>query len=153
VRVDDDPSQANWQWMAAHSVAPNGRIDVIWNDTRASGQSNLSQLYYAYSWDGGVTWSANVAVSPVFDSLVGFPDQNKIGDYSGIVSDETGADVAYAATFNNEQDIYYVRVFPDCNANIDPNSNRDAHFDEPLARDSRSCPTSCQVLGAAASLG
>jgi subtilisin-like proprotein convertase family protein len=117
VRVDDDPSQANWQWMAAHSVAPNGRIDVIWNDTRASGQSNLSQLYYAYSWDGGVTWSANVAVSPVFDSLVGFPDQNKIGDYSGIVSNETGADVAYAATFNNEQDIYYVRVFPDCNAN------------------------------------
>jgi subtilisin-like proprotein convertase family protein len=117
VRVDDDPSQANWQWLAAHSVAPNGRIDVIWNDTRGSGQSNLSQLYYAYSWDGGVTWSANVAVSPVFDSLVGFPNQNKIGDYSGIVSNDTGADVAYAATFNNEQDIYYVRVFPDCNAN------------------------------------
>jgi subtilisin-like proprotein convertase family protein len=117
VRVDDDPSQGNWQWLAAHSVAPNGRIDVVWNDTRASGQSNLSQLYYAYSWDGGVTWSANVPVSPVFDSLVGFPNQNKIGDYSGIVSNDTGADVAYAATFNNEQDIYYVRVFPDCNAN------------------------------------
>src|SRR6185369_8472786 len=82
-----------------------------------SGQPNLSQLYYAYSWDGGATWSANVAVSPVFDSFVGFPNQNKIGDYSAIVSNDTGADVAYAATFNNEQDVYYVRVFPDCNAN------------------------------------
>jgi subtilisin-like proprotein convertase family protein len=117
VRVNDDPLSTNWQWLAAHSVAPNGRIDMVWNDTRASGQSNLSQLYYAYSWDGGVTWSPNVPVSPVFDSLVGFPNQNKIGDYSGIVSDNTGADVAYAATFNNEQDIYYVRVFPDCNGN------------------------------------
>jgi subtilisin-like proprotein convertase family protein len=117
VRVNDDPSQTNWQWFAAHSVARNGRIDVIWNDSRSSGQPNLSQLYYAYSWDGGVTWSANVPVSPVFNSLVGFPNQSKIGDYSGIVSGDTGADVAYAATFNNEEDIYYVRVFPDCNGN------------------------------------
>jgi subtilisin-like proprotein convertase family protein len=117
VRVNDDPSSANWQWFTAHSVAHNGRIDMIWNDTRGSGQSNLSQLYYAYSWDGGVTWSPNVPVSPVFDSLVGFPNQNKIGDYYGIVSNDTGADVAYSATFNNEQDIYYLRVFPDCNGN------------------------------------
>jgi subtilisin-like proprotein convertase family protein len=117
VRVNDDPSQANWQWFAAHSVAPNGRIDMIWNDTRNTGQPNLSQLYYAYSWDDGATWSPNVAVSPVFDSFVGYPDQNKIGDYIGIVSAATGADVAYTATFNGEQDVYYVRVFPDCNGN------------------------------------
>ena len=117
VRVNDDPSSANWQWMAAESVSKNGRIDMIWNDSRGSGQANLVQLYYAYSWDGGVTWSPNVPVSPVFNSLIGFPNQNKIGDYSGIVSGDTGADVAYAATFNNEEDIYYLRVFPDCNAN------------------------------------
>jgi hypothetical protein len=90
VRVNDDDSQDNWQWFAAHSVSPNGRIDMIWNDSRASGQPNLSQLYYAYSWDGGATWSTNVAVSPAFDSLVGFPNQDKIGDYYGIVSSATG---------------------------------------------------------------
>jgi subtilisin-like proprotein convertase family protein len=117
VRVNDDPSQDNWQWFAAHSVAPNGRIDVIWNDSRDSGQANLTQLYYAYSWDGGVTWSPNVAVSPVFDSFLGYPNQSKMGDYIGIVSAATGADVAYTATFNHEQDVYYVRVFPDCNGN------------------------------------
>jgi hypothetical protein len=43
---------------------------------------------------------------------VGYPHQNKLGDYLTIVSDETGGDVAYAATFNGEEDIYYVRVAP-----------------------------------------
>ncbi len=77
----------------------------------------LSQLFYAYSYDAGPSWSLNVAVSPVFDSYAGWPQQAKIGDYYTIVSGVTGADVAYAATFNGEQDVYYVRVFPDCNGN------------------------------------
>ncbi len=117
VRVNDDASDANWQWLAAEAVAPNGRIDAIWFDTRDSGVSNVSRLYYAYSWDAGATWSANVAASPSFDSFVGWPQQNKMGDYSTLVSDDTGADVAYCATFNSEQDVYYVRLFPDCNGN------------------------------------
>jgi hypothetical protein len=53
----------------------------------------------------------------VFDSYVGWPQQNKMGDYSTLISDATGADVAYAATFNGEQDVYYLRLFPDCNGN------------------------------------
>lgn len=117
VRVNDDLSSSNWQWMAAHSVAPNGRLDVIWNDTRNSGSASISQLFYSYSWDGGATWAPNVAVSPLFNSMVGFPQQNKIGDYSTLVSNTAGADATYCATFNGEQDIYYVNVFPDCNGN------------------------------------
>jgi len=118
VRVNDDPAVATaWHWLAAEAVAPNGRIDAIWFDTRDSGMSNLSRLYYAYSWDAGATWSPNVPVSPTFNSLIGWPQQSKMGDYSGIVSDASGADVAYAATFNGEQDVYYVRLFPDCNGN------------------------------------
>jgi len=118
VRINNDTQAANhWQWFGAHSVAPNGRIDVIWNDTRASGQSNISELFYAYSYDAGATWRGHVAVSPPFNSLLGFPNQNKIGDYYTLVSGTTGADVAYAATFNQEQDVYYLRVFPDCNGN------------------------------------
>jgi hypothetical protein len=41
----------------------------------------------------------------------------KIGDYSHLVSDANGAHVAYTATFNGEQDVYYLNVFPDCNNN------------------------------------
>jgi hypothetical protein len=118
LRVNDDPlDNGAWQWFGAHSVAPNGRVDVIWNDTRGSGQATTSQLFYSYSWDAGETWSPNVAASPSFRSNIGFPNQNKIGDYYTIISNASGADVAYSATFNGEQDVYHVRVFPDCNGN------------------------------------
>ena len=117
VKVNDDASSNHWQWFGAVSVGPRGRIDVAWNDTRDAGQSSISQLYYSYSWDQGLTWSTNVAASPAFNSLLGHPNQNKMGDYLDMRSDITGADVAYAATFNGEQDVYYVRLFPDCNDN------------------------------------
>src|SRR6185369_9514459 len=108
----------NWQWMAAGSVGPTGRIDAVWLDGRnGAGNIQLAQLFYAYSWDGGATWSPNVAVTPQFDSSLGYPNQNKMGDYMTIVSGETGADVAFTATLNGEEDVYYVRVFPDCNGN------------------------------------
>jgi hypothetical protein len=116
VRVNNDAS-GNYNWMGAMAAAPNGRIDAIWNDTRVSGQTNISALFYAYSWDGGVTWLGNTQVSPSWDSFIGWPNQNKIGDYYTLVSGGTGADVAWAATFNGEQDVYYLRLFPDCNGN------------------------------------
>jgi len=118
VRVNDDPLSTNaWQWFGTLGVAPNGRLDAVWNDTRRTGAANLSRLYYAYSYDAGRTWSKNVPVSPVFDSHVGWPNQNKIGDYYGIDAADLGSGVAYSATFNGEQDVYYVKVFPDCNGN------------------------------------
>jgi hypothetical protein len=116
LRVNDDPTISDsYQWFGTMSVAPDGRIDVVWNDTRNGGVL-VSELYYAYSTDAGVTFSQNQAVSPPFDSTVGHPAQNKIGDYYHMVSDATGARVAYSATFNGEQDVYYLRV-GDCNAN------------------------------------
>ncbi len=118
VRVNDDPGLTAWQWFGTMDVAPNGRIDVIWNDTRAnSGVVNLSELYYAHSDDGGATWSAGEPVSPVYNSHIGWPQQNKIGDYYDMVSDNAGANVIYSATFNGGQDVYYVRVGLDCNGN------------------------------------
>jgi hypothetical protein len=111
VRVNDDPGTAAWQWFGTMSVAPNGRIDVVWLDTRNDTTGGyMSELYYSYSTDAGVTWSANVALTPAFDPHVGWPQQNKMGDYFHMVSDEFGANLAYAATFNGEQDVYYARI-------------------------------------------
>jgi hypothetical protein len=92
------------------SVAPDGRIDVIWADTRSDPGGYDSEVYYAYSEDGGQTFSANQAITPPFDPHLGWPQQNKLGDYYDMVSDNDGARVAYAATFNGEQDVYYVYV-------------------------------------------
>jgi len=98
--------------MGTLGVAPNGRIDVIWLDTRNAANNTDSQLFYSYSFDGGNTWAPNVQVSNSFNPFLGYPNQNKMGDYMTIVSDNTGGSVAYCATFNNEEDIYYVRVAP-----------------------------------------
>jgi hypothetical protein len=121
VKVNDDPvNPSKWHWFGTFSVAPNGRLDAVWYDTRNAANNTDSQLFYSFSTDAGVTWSPNVAVSNAFNPFEGYPNQSKIGDYITIVSDETGGNVAYSATFNfdpnppahHEEDIYYVRVFP-----------------------------------------
>jgi hypothetical protein len=109
VRVNDDASTSNYQWFGTMSVAPNGRIDVIWNDTRNDAGFD-SELFYSFSTDGGVTWEPNIAISPSFDPSVGYPQQNKLGDYYHMVSYNDAAHLAWAATFNGEQDVYYTRI-------------------------------------------
>jgi hypothetical protein len=111
VRVSDDPvGNGAWQWFGTMAVAPNGRIDAIWNDTRGDPGGNDSVLYYAFSTDAGDTWSANEPLTPAFDPHLGWPQQDKLGDYYDMVSDNEGAHVAFAATFNGEQDVYYMRL-------------------------------------------
>ncbi len=118
-RVNDDPVNHNkWHWFGTLSVAPNGRIDSVWLDSRNAANNTDSQLFYSFSTDGGDTWSPNVAVSNAFNPFIGYPNQNKLGDYLTIVSDNTGGNVAYAATFNSEEDVYYVRVAPGSGGSI-----------------------------------
>lgn len=111
VRINDDPTgQTRWHWFGTLSVAPNGRLDATWYDTRHDATNATSRLYYSYSYNGGTTWAPNIQISQSFNQSLGYPNQNKIGDYMGMISDNYGADVAYAATFNGEQDVYYVRI-------------------------------------------
>src|SRR3989442_3199205 len=119
-KINDDPvNPSTWHWFGTVSVAPNGRLDSVWYDTRNAANNTDSQLFYSFSTDGGVTWSANVAVSNAFNPFEGYPNQSKIGDYITIVSDNGGGKVADFATFNfnptrgqHEEDVYYVRVAP-----------------------------------------
>jgi hypothetical protein len=110
VRVNDDVSTTAWQWFGTMSVAPSGRIDVVWLDTRDNPGSINSSLYYTYSTNAGLTWSPNVRLSQSFDPHAGWPQQNKMGDYFHMVSDNTGASLAWAATFGGEQNVYYGRI-------------------------------------------
>ena len=120
VKINDDPfNPSKWHWFGTFSVAPNGRLDAVWYDTRNAANNTDSQLFYSFSTDAGVTWAPNVPVSNLFNPLEGYPNQNKIGDYITIVSDDTGGNVEYSATFNfnasrgqHEEDVYYVRVTP-----------------------------------------
>ena len=159
IRVNRDPPGTDaWQWFGTMSVAPNGRIDVIWNDTRNTGAENLSELFYASSTNGGVNWVEHGPVSPVFDSHVGWPNQNKLGDYYDMISDNAGVNIAYAATFNGEQDVYFVRIgMRDCNENgisdkddITAGTSRDCDRNQVPDECQRDCntngvPDSCDV--------
>jgi len=119
-KVNDDPvNPSKWHWFGTFAVAPNGRLDAVWYDTRNAANNTDSQLFYSWSTDAGVTWAPNIAVSNTFNPFEGYPNQSKIGDYITIVSDNTGGNVAYSATFNfnpnrsqHEEDVYYVRVSP-----------------------------------------
>jgi hypothetical protein len=117
VRVNDDPPGA-WQWFGMLSVAPSGRLDAVWNDSRGSAQASQTRLFYSFSTDGGATWSPNEAATPSFDSTIGGPQSSpKLGDYFHMVSDALGARLAFAATFGGEQDVYYMRIVMDGNHN------------------------------------
>ncbi len=112
IKINTDASTSNYQWFGTMSVAPNGRIDMIWLDTRDNPGTFLSRLYYSFSEDQGDTWSTNEAISEAFDPSLGYPQQNKMGDYFDMKSDNEFAHVAWAATFTGGQDVYYTRISP-----------------------------------------
>ena len=109
VRIND-PGSSSYHWFGTLAVAPNGRIDVVWYDTRSNPNNNFSELYYSSSLDGGLTWSANQRVSLAFNTTLGWPQQQKIGDYLGLIALNDATCVAYSATFNGEEDIYFLRM-------------------------------------------
>jgi Secretion system C-terminal sorting domain len=111
IKVNTDIS-GNYNWFGTMSVAPNGRIDVAWLDTRDDSNNLLSRLYYSFSEDQGVTWSPNEPLSPPFDSTIGWPQQQKMGDYFDMVSDNDYAHLAWCNTLNGGQDVYYSRISP-----------------------------------------
>ncbi len=149
IRVNDDINNTAWQWFGTMSVAPNGRIDVIWNDTRNTRVSDMSQLFYSFSTDGGDTWSPNTELSPVFNSWIGWPQQNKIGDYYDMISDNVGANLAWAATFNGEHDVYYLRIGDyDCNGNGIGDTEDLANGDSADCNDN-DIPDECEIAAGA----
>jgi hypothetical protein len=120
IKINDDTNLRNTQWMGTMSVAPNGRIDVVWLDTRDDSTiTDLSSLYYSYSTDQGSTWSSNEKLSEIFDPHFGYPDQNKMGDYFDMISDNNGAHLAWANTLNGEEDVYYSNIVPGINTGIE----------------------------------
>ena len=79
-RINDDPVNHNkWHWIGTLSVAPNGRIDCVWLDTRNAANNTDSQLFYSYSTDAGDTWSANVGREQFVQSVPRLPEPKQNG--------------------------------------------------------------------------
>ncbi len=113
IRINTDAGTTAYQWMGTMAVAPNGRIDVVWLDTRdAPGGTYDSRLYYTFSEDQGDSWMPEEAISPAFNPNIGYPNQDKMGDYFDMVSTNEGAHLAWANTLNGGQDVYYTFIDP-----------------------------------------
>ncbi len=114
-RVNEYDDDQREHWFGTLAVAPDGRLDAIWNETDPEGQT---RLHYAYSVDGGRTWAQEIVVSPPFSSAYPGGPPVGMGTHYGMISEDRSACVAYTATFNEEQDIYFLRIpAHDCNQN------------------------------------
>ena len=83
---DSDKSQMVGQYMPDIGVAPNGRIDVTWWDTRETPipSTQTNDVYYTSSFDNGATWSRNQENSEV--TSMGYAEPTR----TDVLSDVTG---------------------------------------------------------------
>jgi hypothetical protein len=59
---DDHPVDRYTSFYPMLSVAPNGRVDVVWQDNRDLTDFHFN-VRYTYSTDGGRTWAENIKVN------------------------------------------------------------------------------------------
>lgn len=60
---DDDPAQMRAHVIPEVAIAPNGRVDVAWWDTRDDPGIYSNDVYYASSTDNGTSWGKNIRVT------------------------------------------------------------------------------------------
>ena len=61
--TDDPPAALLGQYFPNISAAPNGRVDVVWWDTRDDVGIRSNDVYYSHSVDDGKTWSKNQRIT------------------------------------------------------------------------------------------
>lgn len=138
-----------WQWFGTLDAAPDGRLDAVWYDSPFTDEPERTRVVYSSSDDGGATWTPPIAVAPEFDSHLGWPaERRRLGDYIHLRSDTFGADLVFAATFNGEQDIFFVRIgLRDCNRNGVPDADDIAAGEPDCDRDG--VPDLCELAAGA----
>lgn len=116
--IDDDPPADKYtSFYPQLSVAPNGRVDVVWEDDRQQADYHF-QVRYSYSNDGGVTWAPNVLVTdqPI-DFGLGVSFNSDIRQPPGVASSNQYAVFGWAdtrlgdATNQNQDDFSVVAQF------------------------------------------
>lgn len=97
---DDPPAQQETGFYPQLSVAPNGRIDVAWQDNRGVTDFHFN-VRYTYSTDGGVTWAPNIKVNDrPLDFNYGVSYNSDIRQPNGVASTNEYAIIGWADTRN-----------------------------------------------------
>ncbi len=101
---DDDPSDGYTSFYPQLDVAPNGRVDVVWQDNRQL-TDYLIAVRSTYSTDGGATWAPNVGITdqPI-DFSVGASSTGDVRQPPGVASANSYAAIGwYDTRFADEQ--------------------------------------------------
>ncbi len=97
--IDDDrPEERFTGFYPQLNVAPNGRVDVAWQDNRETTDFHFN-VRYTYSTDGGRTWAPNVKVNDLpinFNYGVSF--NSDLRQPVGVASTNSYAIVGWADT-------------------------------------------------------
>ncbi|CAN5500706.1 sialidase family protein [soil metagenome] len=109
VRVNDNPvGDGTGQYLPRLSVAPDGRVDVLFYDRRADPTDVRTDVYIASSDDRGRTFTNQRVSTRSFDSRVGptlGPDYGTdFGTRLGLTSTDRGAYAAWTDTRLGNQD-------------------------------------------------
>jgi hypothetical protein len=102
---DDDPAQVFFQFDPNIAMAPDGRLDVVWWDTRDAAALTANDVYYTSSADNGLTWSKNLRVTDKsVDRTVGVWLNNfNVDSQPGLVSTNAYALVGWDDTRNTDK--------------------------------------------------
>ncbi|MGH9279640.1 MAG: hypothetical protein ACRD12_16255 [Acidimicrobiales bacterium] len=123
--VNDDAGKGVNHIGPGISIAPNGRVDIAWDDFRDSPrpgaspdrETGLGEIYYTFSTDGGRTFAPNMKVNDrAIDRALG-TWSNNVGSHVA-VGIASAADVAYfawqdprnATTITNAEDVYFASL-------------------------------------------
>ncbi len=95
-RVNDtNERDGTWQYLPKLSVAPNGRLDVVYYDRRADRRNVMNQVSLQSSSDRGKTFTPALPLaSRPFDSRIGFGAKEGLPDLGsrlGLISDDRWA--------------------------------------------------------------
>ncbi|MGI8945009.1 MAG: sialidase family protein [Thermoleophilaceae bacterium] len=92
-RVNDTPEKdGTWQYLPKVSVAPSGRVDVLYYDRRQDSENIENQVSLQTSIDHGKTFTPALPLaSSPFDSRIGFGAKEGLPDLGsrlGLISDD-----------------------------------------------------------------
>ncbi len=119
-RVAHNAAGSSYQVEPWVSVAPNGRFDVIWYDSRDSpGNPNVLNIYATHSTDDGASWTGpdEQVTDASTDLNIGIPTGGgwnaAAGDYIGVASVDDAAYAVWTDTRSgNNEDAYTSRYTP-----------------------------------------
>jgi Neuraminidase (sialidase) len=111
--TDDDPAALFTQVYPNITVAPDGRVDIAFFDTRNDPGTRVNDVYYTSSTDNGLSWSKNIRVTDksINRNIGVFANNADVNAPPGLGSTNDFTVVAWDDTRNGDavgqaQDIY-----------------------------------------------